>query len=202
MSGLYPQQNRVPLGVATRAYAHVTNGAGYAQQGVDFLHGRLHIDGGLRWDYFRFAVDDRVAFSQSGNEGASRLQPKFALAYRVSNTVPVTVSFNYGRGINTQDARGIVQRPDSPRIATTDFYQVGTAYQVGRVSVTGDLFLIDRSNEQVYIPDDGAFELKGPSRSYGYEGRTSIRLTRYCRSTVDLHKSRTRFIETLRHESM
>jgi outer membrane receptor protein involved in Fe transport len=177
--GLYPHQNRVPLNVATRAYAHVTNGAGYAQQGVDFLHGRLHVDGGLRWDYFRFSVDDRVDISQSGNEGASRLQPKFALAYRVSNVVPVTVSFNYGRGINTQDARGIVQRPDPPRIATTDFYQVGTAYQMGRVSLTGDLFLIDRSNEQVYIPDDGTFELKGPSRSYGYEGKTSIRLTRY-----------------------
>jgi outer membrane receptor protein involved in Fe transport len=91
----------------------------------------------------------------------------------------MTISFNYGRGINTQDARGVVQRPGSPRIATTDFYQVGAAYQMGRASVTGDLFLIDRSNEQVYIPDDGTFELKGPSRSYGYEGKTSIRLTRY-----------------------
>jgi len=177
--GLYPQRNRVPLDVSTRAYAHVTNTAGYAQQGVDFLHGRLHVEGGLRWDYFRFSVDDRVDVSQSGIEGASRFQPKFALAYRVSNVMPVTFSFNYGRGINTQDARGIVQRPGSPRIATTDFYQVGTAYQMGRLSVTGDLFLIDRSNEQVYIPDDGTFELKGPSRSYGYEGKTSIRLTRY-----------------------
>jgi outer membrane receptor protein involved in Fe transport len=176
---LYPQQNRVPLDVVTRAYAPVTNSAGYAQQGVDFLHGRLHIDGGLRWDYFRFSVDDRVDVSHSGSEGASRLQPKFALAYRVWKIVPVTISFNYGRGINTQDARGIVQRPDSPRIATTDVYQVGTAYQMGRVSVTGDLFLIDRSNEQVYIADDGTFELKGPSRSYGYEGKMSIRLTRY-----------------------
>jgi TonB-dependent Receptor Plug Domain/TonB dependent receptor-like, beta-barrel len=130
---LYPQQNRVPLDVVTRAYAPVTNSAGYAQQGVDFLHGRLHIDGGLRWDYFRFSVDDRVDVSHSGSEGASRLQPKFALAYRVWKIVPVTISFNYGRGINTQDARGIVQRPDSPRIATTDVYQVGTAYQMGRV---------------------------------------------------------------------
>src|SRR5689334_6084766 len=34
------------------------------------------------------------------------------------------------------------------------------------------------SNEHVYIPDDGTFELKGPSRSYGYEGKTSLRLTR------------------------
>ena len=53
---------------------------------------------------------------------------------------------------------------ESPRIATTDFYQVGASYQIGRASLTTDTFLIDRSNEQVYIPDDGSFELKGPSR--------------------------------------
>ena len=41
------------------------------------------------------------------------------------------------------------------------------------------MFLINRSNEQVYIPDDGTFELKGPSRSYGYEGKASVRLSRY-----------------------
>src|SRR3989441_4357804 len=127
--GLYPQQRRAPLDVETRAFAHITNAAGYAHQGVDFLHGRLHLEGGLRWDYFRFGVNDRVNVTDSGSEGAARLQPKFGLAYRVSASVPITVSFNYGRGINTQDARGVVQRPESPRIATTDFYQFGAAYQ-------------------------------------------------------------------------
>src|SRR5207247_10778984 len=82
--GLYPQERRMPLGVATRAFAHVTNTAGYAQQGTDFLRGKLHIEGGLRWDYFRFSVDDRVHADQSGNQAAARFQPKFALAYRVS----------------------------------------------------------------------------------------------------------------------
>lgn len=169
--GLYPHEGRVPLGVTTRAQAHVTNTAGYAQQGIDFLRGRLHLEGGLRWDYFRFSINDTA--------GAAKLQPKFALAYRASSRVPVTVSFNYGRGINTQDARGVIERPESPRIATTDFYQVGAAYQFGRLSISSDMFLIDRSNEQVYIPDDGTFELKGPSRSYGFEGKTSIRFNRY-----------------------
>jgi TonB-dependent Receptor Plug Domain len=69
--GLYPQQNRVPRDVAMRASAHVSNTAGYAQQGVDFLHGRLHVEGGLRWDYFGFAVDDRVDASSSGKEGCA-----------------------------------------------------------------------------------------------------------------------------------
>ena len=169
----------MPLGVATRAFAHVTNTAAYAQQATDFLKGKLHLEAGLRWDYFRFSVNDRVDPNQSGIQSAARFQPKFGLAYRLSRSFPITVNFNYGRGINTQDARGIVQRPESPRIATTDFYQLGTAYQIGRVSLTSDLFLIDRSNEQVYVPDDGTFELKGPSRSYGYEGKASVRLSRY-----------------------
>src|SRR5262249_31631182 len=76
-------------------------------------------------------------------------------------------------------ARGVVERPESPRIAITDFYQVGSSYQAGRFSFASDVFLIDRSNEQVYIPDDGTFELKGPSRSYGFEAKTSIRITHF-----------------------
>ncbi len=177
--GLYPQENRAPLDVSTRAFAHVTNVAGYAQQATDFLGGRVHVEAGLRWDHFRFSVNDRLNSSQSGVEGAARLQPKFGAAYRVSRTVPLTLSFNYGRGINTQDARGIISRPESPRIAATDFYQTGLAYQAGRVSLSSDMFLIDRTNEQVYNADDGTLELKGPSRSYGYEGKTLIRLTRF-----------------------
>jgi hypothetical protein len=40
------------------------------------------------------------------------------------------------------------------------------------------MFLIDRSNEQVHIPDDGTFDFKGPSRSYGYEAKASFQLMR------------------------
>jgi outer membrane receptor protein involved in Fe transport len=155
------------------------NTAGYGQEAMDFLHGRLHLEGGLRWDYFRFNVDDRVDPNHSGVEGAARFQPKAGFAYTPSFRVPLTLYFNYGRGINTQDARGVVQRPASPRIATTDFYQLGTSHHFGRFSLSTDMFLIDRSNEQVYIPDDGSFEFKGPSRSYGYEAKTSIQVTRY-----------------------
>ena len=39
--------------------------------------------------------------------------------------------------------------------------------------------MIDRSNEMVYIPDDGSFEFKGPSRAYGYETKRTTHLTRH-----------------------
>ena len=46
------------------------------------------------------------------------------------------------------------------------------------VSLATDVFLIDHSNEQVYVPDDGSFEFKGPSRAYGYEVKASVSLGR------------------------
>ena len=59
-------------------------------------------------------------------------------------------------------------------VSTTDFFQVGMSHQLSRYSVVADLFLIDRSNERVYIPDDGTFEFKGPSRAYGLETKASV----------------------------
>jgi hypothetical protein len=176
--GLYPQIGRNPTGVTTRANAHVANVAGYIQQGVDLLDGRLHLEGGLRNDYFNFDVKDRVVARLSGREGSSRFQPKAALAYTPIRRFPLRVHANYGRGISSQDARGIVQRPDSPRLSTTDFYQSGATMNFRSLSLSTDLFLIDRSNEQVYIPDDGSIEFKGPSRAYGYEARMSIQISR------------------------
>ncbi len=177
--GLLHTKEREVLDTTTSAHAHVTNLAGYVQQGVDLLQGRLHFDVGLRFDYFRFDVDDHLDPTHSGIQSASPFQPKANLSYTPSLRVPVTFYASYGRGISSQDARGVVQLPQAPKVATTDFYQVGTSHVLKRVSLSTDLFLIDRSNEQVYIPDDGSFELKGPSRSYGWEAKTSVQLTRH-----------------------
>ena len=69
--------------------------------------------------------------------------------------------------------------PTQPRLATTDFIRFGTSSNFGRFGLSTDAFLIDHSNEQVYIPDDGSFEFKGPSRAYGYEAKASVQLTRH-----------------------
>jgi hypothetical protein len=166
--GLYPREGRVPTGVTTRADAHVTNAAGYAQESLSLLHNRLMLGAGVRYDEFRFNVADKVDPLHSGLQWAGRWQGKGNLAFTPSRAVPFTFHLNYGRGINSIDARGVVQMPNEPRVATTDFYQAGTSSNFGHFSITTDLFLIDHSNEQVYIPDDGSFEFKGPSRAYGY----------------------------------
>jgi len=175
--GLYNTVARHPINTATSAHANVTNTAAYIQQGIDLQHGHLHIEGGLRFDYFRFDVDDHISPSFSGTQRAGRVQPKLNVVYSPSHDVPLTLHLNYGRGISSQDARGIARNPDAPKISTTDFYQFGVTSGWKRFAVSADLFLIDRSNEQVYIPDDGSLEFKGPSRAYGFEVKTAVRIT-------------------------
>jgi hypothetical protein len=79
--------------------------------------------------HFRWRDDDQINSSISGVQSDNRFQPKAALVYTPSLRMPRVFSFNYGRGINAQDARGIVERPDAPRSGTTDFYQLGAAYE-------------------------------------------------------------------------
>jgi outer membrane receptor protein involved in Fe transport len=177
--GLYNSVARSPIGVQTRANAVVTNLAGYVQEGVSLGGNRFNLEAGLRFDHFRFDVTDRVQPTFSGNEGAGNFQPKFNITYRPSNQVPLALYLHYGRGIASQDARGIVQYPSAEKVSTTDFYMAGISHNMRRFSVSADLFLIDRSNEQVYIPDDGSIEFKGPSRANGFEVKTSVQISRF-----------------------
>lgn len=190
----------------TKADAKVNNYAGYIQNGTDFFNGHLRIEMGLRFDYFNFDVEgfelggrdpknpqplcnsdfpnpvtpgNPCAAILDGREGSGKFQPKLAIAFSPFEKFPMTFYANYGRGISSQDARGVVRNPDAPKIATTDFYQAGTSYNSRRFSVVFSSFLIDRSNEQVYIPDDGSIEFAGRSRSYGIEIRNSVRINRF-----------------------
>jgi outer membrane receptor protein involved in Fe transport len=192
--GLYPSIARSPSRkflpgnidnanvLLTSAQANVNNFAAYAQNGVDFFNGHLRIEAGLRFDYFTFDVDGFETSDATrilrGKESAGAFQPKLALAWSPFEKFPVSFYANYGRGISSQDARGIVRNPDAPKISTTDFYQIGASYNSNRFSAVVSSFFIDRSNEQIYIPDDGSIEFTGRSRSYGFEIRTSAKLTK------------------------
>lgn len=177
--GLDKSISRSPFENVLKAQANVNNYAAYIQNGVDLFNGHLRIETGLRIDAFTFDVDDKLSPEFTGKESAVKLQPKFAVAWSPFETVPASFYFNYGRGISSQDARSVVRNPDAPKISTTDFYQAGASYNHQRFSVAGDFFFIDRSNEQVFIPDDGSIEFAGRSRSYGFELKTSAKLNRF-----------------------
>ncbi len=185
--GVYATQNLVdmrqrverdPVSMVIGARANVLNGSGYIQENLNLANGRIQLGGGLRWDVFRYAVDDLVEPQFTGSESSARLQPKASLAYSPFADIPFKAFFNYGRAIASLDARGAVRQPEGPLIATTDFLQWGVQQSLGsRVSLFGDFFHIQTSNQLVYIPDDGSVEFADPARSYGFEARMSAAIT-------------------------
>jgi hypothetical protein len=158
----------------TDADVHITNPAFYAQEGLYFKH--LHVDAGLRIDDFRFNLVDRFAAANTGLSHAIAAEPKANIVYTPSDHLPVALHFNFGRAVTSQDARGMALDPTAPKIATTNFYMIGTSHQMKRLSASTDMFLIDRQHEDVYDPDNGAMDYQGPSRSYGWEAKTSFQL--------------------------
>src|SRR5262249_795101 len=128
--GLNQTEARRVQAVTTSAHAHVANVAGYMQQATHLLHQKLHLDAGIRLDSFRFDVVDHLLPANSGIQAASRFQPKANISYTPSVKIPLTFYASYGRGISSQDARGVVQRPEAPKLSITDFYQLGTAHNL------------------------------------------------------------------------
>ena len=167
-AGLYSRDGRVPTAMSTRAHAHVTKEAAYLQETPGFFRGRLIVGGGVRFDEFRYNVHDELN-PVSELQYSGKWHGKASLAFAHSSRVPLTFHANYGRGINSIYAPGVVRHPELPRLASMDFYQVGASFNHGRFGLSADAFLIDHSYEQVYIPDDGSYEFKGPSRAYGFE---------------------------------
>ena len=175
--GTYNTADHRIFAINSSNHVRVTNAAGYLQEGIALWGDRLYAEAGLRLDSFRFQTSSLVD-PTGGAQTVVAPQPKVNLAYTPSHRLPLTLYCNYGRGISSQDARGIILYPQSPKVSTTDFFQWGAAYHQGIFSGTADWFLIDRSSEQVYVPDDGSIEFKGPSRSYGWEAKTATHLTR------------------------
>ena len=137
---------------------------------------RLHVDAGLRFDEFRFDLTDRLVAANSGLKYTGIFEPKVNIVYTPSEHVPMAIHFNFGRAVTSQDARGMALDPDAPKVATTNFYMIGTSHQLKRFSASTDMFLIDRQHEDVYDPDNGTMQYQGPSRSYGWEVKTSVQL--------------------------
>jgi hypothetical protein len=190
---LYGRQGRVPADLRTWANTRIANPGVYGQENLILANGKLRIDLGLRYDAFRFRVRNRLEDTATNSRGGGVWQPKLGLAYTPSPDVPFTVYANYGRAMTSTNARALIADPRSVLTAVTDFYQIGTSHTKGRYSAATSFFWIDRANELVYAADNGTNEFLGPSRSYGFEAKTSVQITR----SLSLNSSVTKVLNAL-----
>ena len=186
--GLYNRIGRVPTDQVTSADVKIDNPGYFIQENLTLAKGKIQLGGGLRYDDYSFRATSRLDITDKVNSRGGLWQPKASFAFTPWLGKPLTFHANYGRAVTSTGARAFLVDRNSPIVASTDFYSVGTSHNKGRFSVATNLFLIKRSNEMVYVADDGSNELVGPSRGYGFEVKTSTQLTRFLSINASITK--------------
>lgn len=173
------RQGRVPTDLRTWSNTNILNTGFYGQENLIMAGGKLRVDLGLRYDTFDFGIQNRMVVDPRLNRNQGAWQPKLNVAYTPVLNFPFTLYANYGRAITSTNARALVADPSSPLVAQTDFYMLGTSHNFGKYSFATDAFWIDRNLETIYTADSGLVDFTYPSRSYGYEVKSSYQVTNW-----------------------
>lgn len=140
------------------------------------LSDRLRATFGLRADYYDFEVDALQA-PNSGKDSDSLIQPKYGLAYRLTENVELYG--NYGTGFHSNDVRAAVNRVDPVTGANTaqqDVLVVGEGGELGfrydslrGFNIAVAYFELATDSELVFVGDAGTTEPSDPTRRKGVE---------------------------------
>lgn len=161
------------------------------------LSENLRLTTGLRADYIRFDVEALRA-ENSGTESDALLQPKFGLAYRLSDSLELYA--NYGHGFHSNDVRAAVNRIDPVTGEDTEAQDIlveGRGGEIGfrydnlkgfNISLTA--FELATDSELVFVGDAGTTEPSDPTRRSGVELNAFYSISK--RLVIDLSAARAR----------
>ncbi len=155
---------RVAYGDVTELNAAVFGGANWQ------LSSRLRLEGGLRYDRFRFQYLDRLKTiydPQSTADGI--LSPKLSLFYQLAGGWQLFARAS--RGFHSNDARLILAQEVGSSLPGGTSFDVGSLFRIGKNLVGQvNLWQLDLEQEFVYVGDEGVIEPSGATRRRGVEG--------------------------------
>jgi outer membrane receptor protein involved in Fe transport len=131
----------------------------------------------------------------SGTRQAARLSPKASLVF---GAIPNTELYlNAGAGFHSNDARGVVRRPDPVTPLTqARGYELGARTRLfDALDLAGSLFRLDLDSELVWVGDEGTTEARGATQRQGLEAEARLRILPWLFADADLTLSRATFVE-------
>ncbi len=131
----------------------------------------LRVIGGLRGDYYYYAVrarDSAAAAAGTGSGDDAILSPKASIAY--APTEHVELYANWGRGFHSNDVRGAVNVDTPvPVLVRGDGREIGARWQGSGLTLTATYWWLDVDSELRFVGDSNAVEPTGASQRHGYE---------------------------------
>lgn len=169
------------------------NGFAYWNQQVQ-LNDQFSIDGGLRYDYFRFGYKDILA-----GETAFRYQSKGTFSPKLNFTYSpgskVRLFLNNGVGFHSNDTRVILDNTANdilPKVVGTDLGIV--LKPVKQLVLKATLWHLYSQQEFVYVGDAGIVEPSGKTRRFGLDLSARYQLNSWLFADMDINLTRARAI--------
>ena len=156
---------------------------------------------GLRADYFRFDVRDRLEDRStsdtrtSGEEQDLIVSPKASLI--VTPLDELELFANFGFGFHSNDARGVVRGidPVSP-LTQARGYELGARVSLfERLELSAAGFWLDLASETVWIGDEGTTEARGATRRLGLEAEARLKALEWLFFDLDATWTNSTFVD-------
>lgn len=175
------------------------NGFAYVRQHLE-LNNHFNINGGLRYDYFRFAYKNILAGANSfERQSRGIVSPKLNFNYNVNPAVRVYL--NTGIGFHSNDARVILSNAAKdilPKVFGTD---LGIVLKPAKqLLLKAALWQLYSQQEFVYVGDEGIVEPGGRTRRSGIDVSARYQVNKWLYADVDLNYARPRTVDAPKGE--
>lgn len=158
------------------------------------LGDKFSVNGGIRFDFFRFGYRDLLAGETNfRDQQRSIVSPKLNFVYSPSSTVKIYL--NNGIGFHSNDARVILDNDAKhilPKLYGTDLGII-LKLQKGVILKTA-LWHFYSEQEFVYVGDEGIVEPGGKTRRIGVDVSARYQFTSWLYGDIDLNYAKARTI--------
>ena len=177
-----------------------TNGNIFWNQSID-LSKKFSVNGGLRFDAFKFSYRDILAGETSFRKQARAiLSPKLNFIFTPSSTMKIYL--NNGIGFHSNDARVILDNQAEkilPRVYGTDLGIILKPFK--NLVLKTALWHFYSEQEFVYVGDAGIIEPSGKTRRMGIDVSARYQFNNWLYADVDLNYTKARSIEAAKGEN-
>lgn len=176
------------------------NGFVFWNQTID-LSDKLILNGGLRFDHFRFAYKDIFAGEiRFDHQQRSIVSPKLNLVFTASPTVKIYL--NNGIGFHSNDTRVILDNSAKdilPKVVGTDLGII--LKPVKNLVLKTALWHFYSEQEFVYVGDEGIVEPGGKTRRVGIDASARYQFNSWLYGDIDLNYTKARTIDDAKGEN-
>ena len=159
---------------------------------AEFTLGKLKINPAIRFDYFKFNYQDKLAPSYTTqSEDKVKFSPKLNFIYSANNNLQLYLKS--GLGFHSNDTRVVVAQTGEKILPTAIGTDLGTIFKpFPKLVVNAALWYLYLEQEFVYVGDAGIVEPSGKSKRMGFDLGLRYQLTDWLFFDTDINYTHAR----------